>query len=230
MSRIFLTYLGRAATVFPDAPAVFLDRLDGKGREGESMPRTARITRETTETKVAVAVGLEGGPVRVRTTIAFFDHMLTLMARHGLLGLEIEASGDTDIDLHHTVEDVGITLGQALREALADRAGIRRYGQAGVPMDEALASAHVDLVTRPYLVYNVPAVPGQSGGFDIDLAEQFFRALVTHLQATVHLSLHYGSNQHHILEALFKAFGRALGEAVTSDPRISGPLSTKGVL
>jgi imidazoleglycerol-phosphate dehydratase len=225
-----LTYLGWAATVFSDAPAVFLDRLDGKGREGDSMPRTARVSRETTETKVAVAVGLEGGPVRVRTTIAFFDHMLTLMARHGLLGLEIEASGDTDIDLHHTVEDVGITLGQALREALADRAGIRRYGQAGVPMDEALASAHVDLVTRPYLVYNVPAVSGQSGGFDIDLAEQFFRALVTHLQATVHLSLQYGSNQHHILEALFKAFGRALGEAVTSDPRISGPLSTKGVL
>jgi imidazoleglycerol-phosphate dehydratase len=200
------------------------------GREGESMPRKAHISRETTETKVAVTVDIEGGPVRVRTTIPFFDHMLTLMARHGLLGLEIEASGDTDIDLHHTVEDVGITIGEALRQALADRAGIRRYGQAGVPMDEALASAHVDLVTRPYLVYNVPAVAGQSGGFDVDLAEQFFRALVTNLQATVHLSLQYGSNQHHILEALFKAFGRALREAVTADPRISGPLSTKGVL
>jgi imidazoleglycerol-phosphate dehydratase len=166
----------------------------------------------------------------VRTTIPFFDHMLTLMARHGLLGLEIEASGDTDVDLHHTVEDVGITLGQALREALGDRAGIRRYGQAGVPMDEALASVHIDLVTRPYLVYNVPLTAGQAGGFDADLAEQFFRALVTNLKATVHLSLSYGSNQHHILEALFKAFGRAFGEAVTADPRIAGPLSTKGVL
>ena len=194
------------------------------------MARTARIRRETTETRIAVAVGLEGGPIQVRTTIPFFDHMLTLMAKHGFLALEVEASGDTEIDLHHTVEDVGITLGEALRQALGDRAGIRRYGQAGVPMDEALASAHVDLVTRPYLVYSVPAAVGQPGGFDVDLAEQFFRALVTSLQATVHLTLHYGSNQHHVLEALFKAFGRALGEAVTSDPRIAGPLSTKGVL
>lgn len=194
------------------------------------MARTARIRRETSETRITVAVGLEGGPIRVGTTIPFFDHMLTLMAKHGLLALEIEAAGDTEIDLHHTVEDVGITLGEALRQALGDRAGIRRYGQAGVPMDEALASAHVDLVTRPYLVYAVPALSGQSGSFDVDLAEQFFRALATSLQATVHLTLHYGSNQHHVLEALFKAFGRALGEAATIDPRIAGPLSTKGVL
>jgi imidazoleglycerol-phosphate dehydratase len=194
------------------------------------MARTARIRRETTETRVAVAVDLEGGPIQVRTTIPFFDHMLTLMAKHGLLGLEIEAAGDTEIDLHHTVEDVGITLGQALRQALGDRAGIRRYGQAGVPMDEALASANIDLVTRPYLVYDVAMAAGQAGGFDVDLAEQFFRALVTNLQATVHLSLRYGSNQHHILEALFKAFGRAFGDAVTADSRIAGPLSTKGVL
>jgi imidazoleglycerol-phosphate dehydratase len=194
------------------------------------MVRTASIRRETTETKVAVAVAIDGGPIQVRTTIPFFDHMLTLMAKHGLIGLQIEASGDTEIDLHHTVEDVGITLGQALRQALGDRAGIRRYGQGVVPMDEALASVNIDLVTRPYLVYNVPTVPGQAGGFDVDLAEQFFRALVTNLQATVHLSLRYGSNQHHILEALFKAFGRALGEAATADPRIAGPLSTKGVL
>lgn len=194
------------------------------------MARTARATRETSETKVEVEVALEGGPIRVRTTIPFFDHMLTLMAKHGLIGLEIDASGDTDIDLHHTVEDVGITLGEALRKALGDRAGIRRYGQAAVPMDEALASVSIDLVTRPYLVFNVPAVAGQAGAFDVDLAEQFFRAAVTSLQATVHLNLQYGSNLHHVLEALFKAFGRALGEASTADPRISGPLSTKGVL
>jgi imidazoleglycerol-phosphate dehydratase len=194
------------------------------------MVRTASVRRETNETKVEVAVDLGGGEVGVRTTIPFFDHMLTLLARHGLIGLRIEAAGDTDIDLHHTVEDVGITLGEALRRALGDRAGIRRYGQAGVPMDEALASANIDLVTRPYLVYNVPPVAGQAGAFDVDLAEQFFRAVATNLQATVHLNLHYGSNLHHVLESLFKAFGRAFGEAVTLDPRIAGPLSTKGVL
>ena len=194
------------------------------------MARTAQVARETSETKVEVEVDLGGGAISVRTTIPFFDHMLTLLARHGLVGLRIEASGDTDIDLHHTVEDVGITLGEALRRALGDRAGIRRYGQAGVPMDEALATAHVDLVTRPYLVYNVPPVAGQPGAFDVDLAEQFFRALATNLQATVHLNLQYGSNLHHVLEALFKSFGRALGEAATPDARIAGPLSTKGVL
>lgn len=193
--------------------------------------RKARVLRETSETKVEVAVDLDAGAVyQVRTTIPFLDHMLSLMAKHGLLGLRIEARGDTEIDLHHTVEDVGITLGEALREALGNRAGIRRYGHAVVPMDEALATATIDLVSRPYLVYNVPASPGQAGGFDTDLAEQFFRAVTSNLQATIHLSLQYGSNQHHIIEALFKAFGRALGEATTVDPRITGALSTKGCL
>jgi imidazoleglycerol-phosphate dehydratase len=195
------------------------------------MARTARIRRETSETKVEVALDLDGGGAyRVRTTIPFFDHMLSLMAKHGLFGLEIDASGDTEIDWHHTVEDVGITLGEAFREALGRREGIRRYGQASVPMDEALATATVDLCTRPYLVYNVPLLKGRAGEFDADLAEQFFRALVSGMQATVHLSLVYGANQHHCLEALFKAFGRALGDAATPDSRISGPLSTKGVL
>ena len=168
-----------ASVLFPQYDRTFCIRhtlLQKRGRA--TMARTACIRRETTETRVVVTVGLEGGPIQVRTTIPFFDHMLTLMARHGLLGLEIEASGDTEIDLHHTVEDVGITLGQALGQALGDRAGIRRYGQAGVPMDEALATVHIDLVTRSYLVYNVPTVAGQAGGFDVDLAEQFFRALV----------------------------------------------------
>ena len=197
-----------------------------------TISRKARIQRETSETKVEVAVDLDrGGSSRVRTTIPFFDHMLSLMAEHGFLGLEVEARGDTEIDLHHTVEDVGITLGDPGRTALGDRSGIRRYGHAAVPMDEALATATIDLVSRPYLVYNVPPVAGgQAGGFDVDLAEQFFRALATNLQATVHLTLHYGSNQHHVLEALFKAFGRAFGDAATADPRIVGPLSTKGVL
>ena len=194
------------------------------------MARSAEVRRETTETKVGVRVDLDGGPSEITTTIPFLDHMLALMARHGHLGVRVEALGDTEIDLHHTVEDVGITLGQALREALGRREGIRRYGEASVPMDEALATANVDLCTRPYLVFRVPELAGRGDGFDTDLAEQFFRALVTNLQATVHLAVPYGSNRHHVLEAVFKAFGRALGEASSPDPRVSGPLSTKGVL
>jgi imidazoleglycerol-phosphate dehydratase len=195
------------------------------------MERKAQRYRETTETKIRVSVNLDGsGSSRIATTIPFFDHMLNLMARHGLFSLEIEASGDTEVDLHHTVEDTGITFGEALNEALGDRAGIRRYGQASVPMDEALAAVNIDLCSRPYLVYNVGPRAGQSGGFDIDMVEQFFRALVNSMAATVHFNLLYGTNQHHILEALFKAFGRALAEAVSAEPRLEGVLSTKGRL
>jgi len=195
------------------------------------MARTGKKERKTSETKVAVRVDLDGGGrADVTTTIPFLDHMLTLLARHGHLGLAVEALGDTEIDLHHTVEDVGITLGTALREALGSREGIRRYGEAAVPMDEALATARVDLCTRPYLVYRVAPVAGQPESFDVDLAEQFFRALTANLQATVHLEVPYGSNRHHVLEALFKALGRALGEAASPDPRVTGALSTKGVL
>jgi imidazoleglycerol-phosphate dehydratase len=195
------------------------------------MERKAQRYRETTETKIRVSINLDGGgSSRIATTIPFFDHMLNLMARHGLFSLEIEASGDTEVDLHHTVEDTGITFGEALNEALGDRAGIRRYGQATVPMDEALAAVNIDLCSRPYLVYNVELRAGQSGGFDIDTVEQFFRALVSTMAATVHFNLLYGTNQHHILEALFKAFGRALAEAVSAEPRLEGVLSTKGRL
>jgi imidazoleglycerol-phosphate dehydratase len=195
------------------------------------MERKAQRYRETTETKIRVSVNLDGGgPSRIATTIPFFDHMLDLMSRHGLFSLEIEASGDTEVDLHHTVEDTGITFGEALNEALGDRAGIRRYGQATVPMDEALAAVNIDLCSRPYLVYNVEPRAGQGGGFDIDMVEQFFRALVSTMAATVHFNLLYGTNQHHILETLFKAFGRALSEAVSSEPRLEGVLSTKGRL
>ncbi len=195
------------------------------------MERKAQRYRETTETKIRVSINLDGGgSSRIATTIPFFDHMLNLMSRHGLFSLEIEASGDTEVDLHHTVEDTGITFGEALNEALGDRAGIRRYGQATVPMDEALAAVNIDLCSRPYLVYNVELRAGQSGGFDIDMVEQFFRALVSTMAATVHFNLLYGTNQHHILEALFKAFGRALAEAVSAEPRLEGVLSTKGRL
>lgn len=195
------------------------------------MERKGQRYRETSETKISLTVNLDGdGSSKIHTTIPFFDHMLTLMAKHGFFSIEIEASGDTEVDLHHTVEDTGIALGEALKEALGERAGIRRYGQATVPMDEALASVSIDLCSRPYLVYNVEPRTGGTGPFDIDLAEQFFRALVNSLAATVHLNLHYGTNQHHILEALFKAFGRALSDAVVAEPRLKGVLSTKGTL
>jgi len=193
--------------------------------------RKAEQTRQTSETCIRVSLDLEGdGSGRIDTTIPFFDHMLTLMAKHGFLNLEVEGQGDTDIDFHHTVEDTGITLGETLSEALGDRAGIRRYGRATVPMDEAMATVNIDLCSRPYLVYNVEPVSGRSGGFDIDLAEQFFRALVNSIPATVHFNLHYGSNEHHVLEAIFKAFGQALAVAVEVDPRIRGAFSTKGSL
>jgi imidazoleglycerol-phosphate dehydratase len=195
------------------------------------MTRKGERRRETSETQIRIGVDLDGdGTSSINTTIPFFDHMLTLMAKHGFFTLEIDARGDTEVDLHHTVEDTGISLGEALKAALGDRAGIRRYGQATVPMDEALATVSIDLCSRPYLVYNVEASAGGEGAFTIDMGEQFFRALVSSLAATVHLNLHYGANQHHILEALFKAFGRALSDAVSPDPRLKGVLSTKGTL
>lgn len=195
------------------------------------MARRGEGTRETTETRIRIAVDLDGdGTSRVSTTIPFFDHMLTLMAKHGFMKLEIDAEGDTEVDLHHTVEDTGIVLGGALNTALGDRAGVRRYGQATVPMDEALATVNIDLSSRPYLVYNVQPASGGEGAFDIDMGEQFFRALVSSMAATVHLNLHYGANQHHILEALFKAFGRALADAAAPEDRLKGVLSTKGTL
>ena len=195
------------------------------------MARKSEKKRETTETKIRVALDLDGsGPPEISTTIPFFDHMLSLMAKHGFLDLQIAASGDTDIDFHHTVEDTGIVLGEALNEALGDRAGIARYGEATVPMDEALATVNIDLCSRPYLVFNVSEGAGSRGDFDVDLAEQFFRAFVGSAALTLHINLRYGSNGHHILEAVFKAFGRALAAAAAPDSRITGALSTKGTL
>jgi len=195
------------------------------------MTRTSERFRETKETKIRVVVDLDGGePARIGTTIPFFDHMLGLMAKHGFLSLHIEARGDTEVDYHHTVEDTGIVLGEALNEALGNRSGIKRYGAATVPMDEALATVNIDLCSRPYLVFNVAEGAGHRGDFDIDLAEQFFRALVGSMALTLHVNLQYGSNGHHILEAVFKAFGRALAAAIAPEPRLSGVLSTKGTL
>jgi len=195
------------------------------------MARTATINRTTGETSIKLTLELDGsGQSAVATPVPFFDHMLTLLARHGFFDLSVQASGDTEIDAHHTVEDLGICLGNAFREALGDKAGIRRYGRGTVPMDEALASVILDFSGRPFLVYNVDMPKAKVGEFDTELVEEFFVAFANHAGANVHVNLAYGSNLHHIIEAIFKAFGRGLDEASGLDPRVQGVLSTKGKL
>ena len=195
------------------------------------MSRTASMERVTKETRIRLSLELDGtGQGKICTSVPFLDHMLDLFARHGLFDLEVEASGDIDIDFHHTVEDVGIVLGQAIKEALGDKKGIRRYGQATVPMDETLASVATDLSGRPYLVYHVNLPKVKIGEFDVELAREFFQALVNNLGANLHINVMYGENVHHILEACFKATARALDMATQLDPRIEGVLSTKGKL
>src|SRR6478735_5688998 len=194
------------------------------------MARTAEISRETRETKVRLRLDLDGGEAKVSTGVGFLDHMLELLARHGRLGLDLEASGDLETGAHHTVEDVGIVLGQALDEALGDRAGIRRYGSALIPMDEALGECAIDISGRPYCAFDA-ALPATSiAGFDTDLAEEFFRAVANSGRLTLHLWVRSGTNAHHMIEAAFKAFARALREAVAIDPEERGVPSTKGTL
>jgi len=194
--------------------------------------RQARIERKTKETEVAVTLNLDGtGASKVRTPIPFFSHMLEAWAKHGLMDLAVEASGDVEVDIHHTVEDVGIVLGQTLREALGDRKGIVRYGTASVPMDEALISAAVDISGRPFLVFNVPVARTRVSNFDLDMPQEFFRALAFNAEITLHVTMHYGHNLHHITEAVFKAVARALAEATRINPRIADQVpSTKGQL
>ena len=195
------------------------------------MSRKATIERITRETQIKLTLDLDGtGEAKVCTSVPFLDHMLNLFARHGLFDLTVEAKGDIDIDFHHTVEDIGIVLGEALNEALGDKQGIRRYGQATVPMDETLASVAVDLSGRPCLVYNVRLPKVKIGEFDVELAKEFFQALTNNLAANVHINVMYGDNVHHILEACFKALARALDQATQVDPRIAGVMSTKGKL
>ncbi len=195
------------------------------------MARTASIERITKETSIRLAIDLDGsGQGKICTSVPFLDHMLDLFARHGLFDLEVEARGDIDIDFHHTVEDIGIVLGQAIREALGDKQGIRRYGQASVPMDETLASVATDLSGRPFLVYNVSLPKVKIGDFDVELAREFFQALVNNLGANLHINVMYGDNVHHILEACFKGAARALDMATQLDPRIQGVMSTKGTI
>lgn len=195
------------------------------------MSRTASIERVTKETRIRLSLTLDGtGQGKICTSVPFLDHMLDLFARHGLFDLEVEANGDIDIDFHHTVEDIGIVLGQAFKEALGDKNGIRRYGQATVPMDETLASVATDLSGRPYLVYHVNLPKVKIGEFDVELAREFFQALVNNLGANLHINVMYGENVHHILEACFKATARALDMATQLDPRIQGVMSTKGTI
>ncbi len=195
------------------------------------MVRSAVIERVTKETRIKLSINLDGtGVAKVCTSVPFLDHMLDLFARHGLFDLTVEAQGDIDIDFHHTVEDVGIVLGQVIKDALGDKKGIRRYGQATVPMDETLASVAVDLSGRPYLVYNVRLPKVKIGEFDVELAREFFQALVNNLGANLHINVMYGDNVHHILEACFKATARALDLASQIDSRVEGVLSTKGKL
>ena len=193
--------------------------------------RQARIERKTKETEVAVQLSLDGtGSSKVQTPIPFFSHMLEAWAKHGLMDLAVEASGDVEVDIHHTVEDVGIVLGQALKQALGDKKGIVRYGTSFVPMDEALVQASVDLSGRPFLVFSVPVARTRVSNFDMDMLQEFFRAFAFNAEITLHVTMHYGENLHHIAEATFKAVARALAEATRLNPRVSDVPSTKGSL
>jgi len=194
------------------------------------MVRKASVTRETRETRIQLDVTLGGGAVEISTGLAFVDHMLEAFARHGRFGLVIQAQGDLEVDAHHTLEDLGLTLGRALKEALGDKASIRRFGSAYVPMDEALARVVVDLSGRPHLAYRVTPPSPVCGGFDSRLFHEFFQALANAGALTLHLDLLAGAEVHHAFEALFKAFGRALAEAVALDAGVQGVPSTKGVL
>jgi imidazoleglycerol-phosphate dehydratase len=202
-------------------------------RRGSPQPssRRAEVTRKTRETSVSVALNLDGdGQGDVRTGVPFLNHMLESFARHGFFDLKVEASGDLHIDEHHTVEDVGIVLGRAFRQALGDRSGIRRFGEATVPLDEALCTAVIDISGRSYLAYHVPIKQERVGSFQTMLVHDFMKALSDEVGMNLHLNLHGGRNPHHIIEAAFKSLARAMDQATSVEPRVSGALSTKGTL
>ncbi|WP_018294469.1 imidazoleglycerol-phosphate dehydratase HisB [Mariprofundus ferrooxydans] len=195
------------------------------------MTRAASIERKTNETQIQLSLSLDGtGRADLNSSIPFLDHMLDQVARHGLIDLKVEANGDREIDDHHTVEDIGICFGEALREAVGDKAGIVRYGHAYVPLDEALSRVVLDFSGRPGLEYHIDFPKETVGGFDIDLFKEFFQAVSNHARITLHIDNLRGGNNHHIIETVFKAFGRALRMAIEADPRQSGVPSTKGAL
>jgi imidazoleglycerol-phosphate dehydratase len=194
--------------------------------------RKATVTRNTLETQITVSVNLDGsGEVDFDTGVPFLDHMMDQIARHGMMDLSVQANGDLHIDAHHTVEDIGITLGQAFAQAVGDKKGIVRYGHAYVPLDEALSRVVVDFSGRPGLIFNVPFTRASVGGFDVDLFHEFFQGFINHALVTLHVDNLRGENTHHQAETVFKAFGRALRMAISADPRMAGVMpSTKGVL
>ena len=195
------------------------------------MMRTATIKRQTGETNITASLLIDGtGYSEIETGIGFFDHMLILFAKHGLFNLNLSADGDLHVDGHHTVEDAGIVLGQAITQALGDKSGIKRYGTAFVPMDEALVMVSLDISGRPFLAFDVDIPTQRIGNFDSELTEEFLRALTVHAGLTLHVRLMAGKNAHHIVEGVFKALGRALDEATRKDERIVGVMSTKGML
>ena len=195
------------------------------------MPRTATINRKTAETEIQLTLNLDGGgAAQIATGIGFFDHMLTLLAKHALFDLTVSAQGDLDVDFHHTVEDVGICLGKALAQAVGDKHGIVRYGSKTLPMEETLVTSAIDLSGRMWFVYRVAFATEKIGDFDTELLETFWQSLAANALMNLHLVLHYGTNSHHVAEALFKATARALREAVSIDPRQTGVPSSKGML
>jgi imidazoleglycerol-phosphate dehydratase len=195
------------------------------------MYRRAELNRKTAETDISLKLDIDGsGNSTIDTGVGFLDHMLTLFSKHGLFNLEIKACGDLQVDAHHTVEDIGIVLGQAMKEAAGDKKSIKRYGTSTVPMDEALAMVSLDFGGRPFLVCNAAYTNERVGDMDTELVEEFYRAVSTNAGMSIHINVMYGSNNHHIVEAVFKAFGRALDEATRMDDRIEGVMSTKGVI
>ena len=193
--------------------------------------RRAEIERKTAETQISIKLNLDGeGTCDIATGIGFLDHMLTLLAKHSFMDLTVKAKGDLEVDSHHTVEDIGIVLGEALQEALGDKAGIHRYGNCFIPMDETLAQACLDFSGRPFLVFGAEIPKIRLENYDTEMTEEFFRAVAVHCGLTLHIRVLYGSNVHHIIEAIFKAFARAVAEAAAVDPRVKGVMSSKGVL
>ena len=195
------------------------------------MERKAEVKRKTKETDISVYLKLDGrGEYKINTTVPFLDHMLSQIAKHGFFDLEVNAKGDTDVDYHHTVEDVGIALGDAFKKALGEKEGIRRYGHAVIPLNEALSMVSVDISGRPYIVYNVAMPKEKVGEFDVELTEEFFRAFANSSGMSLDINVMYGNNLHHIIESIFKAAARALDEATSIDERVKGIPSTKGKL
>jgi imidazoleglycerol-phosphate dehydratase len=195
------------------------------------MPRNAKISRTTKETDINLNLTIDGqGKASINTGIGFLDHMLTLWAVHGFFDLDIMATGDLEVDAHHTVEDIGICLGKALAQAIGDLSGIRRFGNASIPMEETLACVNLDICNRPFLIYKVGFLTSKIGNFDTELVEEFLRAMVVNSGMTLHVHVPYGKNGHHIAEAAFKALGKAIDQATQFDPRLKGPLSSKGTL